>query len=657
MFDRQTQKWLKYVDEIARRPHPPSFAEQWRQFEAISTERPAELGPQPAWVPETADITSSNIGRFAAECGLDDFKELHRWSISRKADFWSAVIDRLDIPFATTTSAILGSDDPTDPRWLRGTTLDITAACFVAQPDAPAIISGREGQGGLRIMTFAQLEYLVDRVAHGIEALGLEPDAGVALYMPMTPECVAAYLGVIRAGHPVVSIADSFAAEELSRRLRLGGATAIVTVETYRRGGRDIDLYSKVKRAGAPLAVVIPETNRPRIELRTKDLWWDDFLGPQRPFPLRPRDPEAVTNILFSSGTTGDPKAIPWTQLTPLKCASDGHFHQDIRPGDVVAWPTNIGWMMGPWLIYAALINRATIALFEGLPSGPDFAYFIEEAGVTMLGVVPSLVRSWRDSGACDDADWKGIRVFSSTGEPSNRVDTLWLMSQTRYRAPMIEYCGGTEIGGGYITGSVVQPCAPATFTTPALGLDFIALGDDGEPIPQGSDGEIFLLPPSIGLSERLLNRDHAQVYHEDCPHGPNGEVLRRHGDQLRRLPHGFWRAQGRADDTMNLGGIKVSSKELERVVENHPMVFEAAAVAVQPSGEGTEKLIVFVRPVDSDMPDDLQSQIQAEISTHLNPLFRIEDLVVSDQLPRTASGKLMRRVLRDRYLEILAGR
>jgi len=651
MLDQQTEKWLRYVEENVRRSNPPPFAEQWQRFEAISAERPAEMGPQPAWVPGPSEIAPSNIGRLAAERGLEDFEDLHRWSVSHKADFWSAVIDRLEIPFETPPSIIVGSDDPTDPQWLSGATLDITAACFSAEPKAPAIISGREGQDGLQTMTFGQLEILVDRVAHGIKALGLEHGAGVALYMPMTPECVAAYLGVIRAGHPVISIADSFAAEELSRRLRLGGAGAIVTVETFRRGGRNVDLYGKVKEAEAPLAVVIPSREAPGSQLRQGDLSWEDFLGPETPFPSRFQKPVVCTNILFSSGTTGDPKVIPWTQLTPLKCASDGHFHQDIRPGDVVCWPTNIGWMMGPWLIYAALINRASIALFEGLPSGPEFAHFVEQSGVTMLGVVPSLVRAWRDSNACADADWTGIRVFSSTGEPSNREDTLWLMSQTNYRAPMIEYCGGTEIGGGYITGTVVQPCAPATFTTPALGLDFVALSDDGEAITQGCDGEIFLLPPSIGLSETLLNRDHAEVYHQDCPDGPGGEVLRRHGDQLRRLHQGFWRAQGRADDTMNLGGIKISCKEIERVIENHSDVFEAAAVAVQPSGEGAEQLIVFVKLVRTDVRDNLQTDLQAEISNHLNPLFRIEDLVISDELPRTASGKLMRRVLRDRWL------
>ncbi len=227
-----------------------------------------------------------------------------------------------------------------------------------------------------------------------------------------------------------------------------------------------------------------------------------------------------------------------------------------------------------------------------------------------MLGVVPSLVRAWRDSGACDGVDWSRIETFSSTGEPSNRHDYLWLMSRTGYRAPVIEYCGGTEIGGGYLTGTVVQPASPATFSTPALGLDLVILDEDGQPVADGEEGEVFLVPPSIGLSQTLLNRDHDEVYYQDCPAGPDGEVLRRHGDQVARLPGGYFRAQGRADDTMNLGGIKVSSLELERVLEHHPAVFEAAAVAVQPGGEGAEKLVVFAVLSDEAVEDELQRDL-----------------------------------------------
>jgi acetyl-CoA synthetase len=291
------------------------------------------------------------------------------------------------------------------------------------------------------------------------------------------------------------------------------------------------------------------------------------------------------------------------------------------------------------------------MALYDGAPGGAGFTRFVERAGITMLGVVPSLVAAWRASGACDGVDWGRIELFSSTGEPSNRPDYLWLMSRAGYRAPVIEYCGGTEIGGGYVTGTVVQPASPATFSTPALGIDLVILDEHGQPARDGADGEVFLVPPSIGLSQTLLNRDHHEVYHAGCPVGPGGEPLRRHGDQMERLPGGFFRAHGRADDTMNLGGIKVSSVELEAVLGSHPAVAECAAVAVQPEGEGADRLVVFVVLREPRPPGDLRRELGRLLADQLNPLFKVHDVVATESLPRTASNKLMRRTLRAEYL------
>ena len=584
------------------------------------------------------------------DLGLDTYEELHHWSTTHRPEFWRKVIQDLGIVFDTRPDEILDiSGGPVQPRWLPGALLNITDSCFQPTDCTLAVVVGSEGTDELTTHTYGELEVLVNRVANGLTAHGFSRGDAIALYMPMTFECVAAYLGIIRAGCAVVSIADSFAPREVERRLEISNAAGIITVENFTRGGKTIPLYDKVCEADAPRAVVISK-NEGRSHLRGGDVLWQDFLAAEATFQPVMGRPSATTNILFSSGTTGDPKAIPWTHLTPVKCAMDGRFHQDIHPGDVVAWPTNVGWMMGPWLIYATLINRACIALYEGLPSGRDFANFVRRAGVTMLGVVPSLVRAWRDGGACEGIDWSGIRVFSSTGEPSNRYDSLWLMSRTGFRAPVIEYCGGTEIGGGHLTGTVVQPASPATFSTPALGLDLVVLDEQGRPVAKNEEGEVFLVPPSIGLSQTLLNRDHDAVYYDECPVGPRGEVLRRHGDQVALLPGGYYRAQGRADDTMNLGGIKVSSLELERVIEHHPGVFEAAAVAVQPDGEGAERLVVFVVQADTVDQAALTRDLGIMLAKELNPLFKIHDLVVVDTLPRTASNKLMRRELRSIY-------
>ena len=354
-------------------------------------------------------------------------------------------------------------------------------------------------------------------------------------------------------------------------------------------------------------------------------------------------DPHDHTNILFSSGTTGEPKAIPWTQTTPIKCAVDAYLHHDTQYGDVLAWPTNLGWMMGPWLIYASLINQGTIALYDGSATEREFGEFVQNARVTMLGVVPSIVRAWKNKGCMRGLDWQAIKAFSSTGECSNTEDMLFLMSLAGYR-PIIEYCGGTEIGGGYLTGTTIQSAAPATFTTPALGLDIVICDEKGQPT---DNGEVFVTPPSIGLSTELLNKDHYEVYFKETPQLPKTAPLRRHGDGVERLADGYYRIHGRVDDTMNLGGIKISSAEIEGVLNSVSGIQEVAAIAVPPPDGGPSQLVIYaVLPPEADT-DSLTTSLQSAIREHLNPLFRIHDVVVVDALPRTASNKIMRRVLR----------
>jgi acetyl-CoA synthetase len=640
------------VSRLRKGPARP-FDRHLAAFHDIFAARRATDPPPRVWRPTAAQARGSNLGRLMRRVGRRDYAELHAWSVAHRTEFWATAIERLGIVFARPPETILDLAGGVEAaRWLPGTRLNITDSCFQAPTGRPAIVHADETDATVRTMSYGELGALVGRVAGGLRARGLRAGDGVALYMPMTPECVAAYLGAVRAGCRVVSIADSFSPEELARRCGLGDARTVVTAEATRRSGKTLDLYGKVKQAGVGAAFVLPldrAARRGAAALRPGDLWWSDLLSGGGATASQPADPDDVINVLFSSGTTGDPKAIPWTHLTPIKCAMDGHFHQDIRPDDVVAWPTNIGWMMGPWLIYATLINRACMALFDGSPLDAGFVRFVRAAGVSILGVVPSMVRAWRGAGRVGARDWRRVRLFSSTGEPSGREDYLWLMSRTGYRAPVIEYLGGTEIGGGHITGTVAQPASPATFTTPALGLDFVVLDEGGRPVGEGETGELYLIPPSIGLSQRLLHHDHHTVYYEDCPRGPAGATLRRHGDLMTRLPGGFFKAQGRSDDTMNLGGIKVSALELERILETHPGVYECAAVAVQPQGEGAEMLVVFVVPQQGAAPPPI-AELNRLIAARLNPLFKIADLIVVDGLPRTASNKLMRRTLRAGY-------
>jgi acetyl-CoA synthetase len=379
--DPQFELWQEYVEQIRQSPETP-FLKQWDRFSEIFADRDPQLPPPPVWFPEPDRFKHANITTMMDELDFGDYRDFHRWSIDNRVEFWDRVISRLGIRFARNPDQILDlSEGVAQPKWLPGSELNIVSSCFSGEGFDIAVVVGREDSSEMLAVTYDELENGVNRVANGLAAAGFSPGDAIAIYMPMNLQCVAAYLGIIRAGCVVVSIADSFAAPEVARRLEIADAVGIITVSSFQRGQRVIELYRTICEADAPRAIVIPADRFSDDDLREGDLQWFDFLSEATDSEGLTAPPGAAINILFSSGTTGDPKAIPWTHLTPIKCAMDGHFHQDIQRGDVVAWPTNIGWMMGPWLIFATLINRGCIALYEGLPSGRGFAEFVGSTG------------------------------------------------------------------------------------------------------------------------------------------------------------------------------------------------------------------------------------------------------------------------------------
>ena len=638
-----TEACWREISQTILTPHHP-FALHQLLHKTVFADWKGAVAP--AWFPSEDEIENTNIAAVMRELNLDSYEEFHSWSVHHRADFWELMIERLGIQFHRKFNEVMDlSKGDEFPRWLVDARLNIVESCFSSPSDGTAIVFQSEGST-LSTMTYGELNALTNRVANGLVDAGFQPGDPIAINMPMHAESVAIYLGIIKAGGVVISIADSFAPDEIQMRLRIANAKGIFTQDYIRRAGRQLPLYARVVDANASKAIVLSRGGESPIELRDGDLGWEEFLSNSSQFDAVDCDPHDHTNILFSSGTTGEPKAIPWTQTTPIKCAVDAYLHHDIQHGDVLAWPTNLGWMMGPWLIYASLINRGTIALYDGVPTEREFGEFVENARVTMLGVVPSLVRAWKNTGCMKGLDWGAIKAFSSTGECSNSEDMLFLMSTAGYR-PIIEYCGGTEIGGGYLTGTTIQPAAPATFTTPALGLDIVICDEEGQAT---DNGEVFVTPPSIGLSTELLNKDHHAVYFEGTPQLPTLPPLRRHGDGVERLADGYYRIHGRVDDTMNLGGIKISSAEIEAVLNAVSGIQEVAAIAVSPPDGGPSQLIIYPVLLPGADTSSLHASLQSAVREHLNPLFRIHDVVVVDALPRTASNKIMRRVLREEY-------
>ncbi|QDT96920.1 AMP-binding protein [Gimesia aquarii] len=604
--------------------------------------------PAPAWFPGDSELSHSHLALWLRDLDLCSMEELHEWSIQNREAFTRKLIESLRIQFIQQPDQIINlCAGVENVDWLTEAKLNIVESCFRDKSEQAAIIFQKQNRE-IQHLSYQELKNLTARVANGLKEVGVHPGKRVAVMMPMTPESVAIFLGIIAAGCVVVTIADSFSAEEMEVRLKMTEPCLIFIQDVISRNGKQLPLYSKLGLNRKLSAVVLPEGESLQISLRSIDRQWINFLSNNTELSYVARNPNDDTTILFSSGTTGSPKGIPWDQTTPIKSAGDGFLHHDIHTGDVVCWPTNLGWMMGPWLVYASLINDAAIALTDAVPTSREFCEFVQNANVTMLGLVPSIVSVWRNQDCVSGLDWSQIKVFSSTGECSNPDDMLWLMSRAGYR-PVIEYCGGTETGGGYITGTVLKPGVPGFFSCPAVGFSWLLLDESGN---KTTNGEVFFEPPVIGLSTRLINRNHHEVYFADITPGPEQQVLRRHGDQIEALPCGYYRAQGRIDDAMNLGGIKVSSVQIEELLSQIKEVVEVAAIAVPPKGGGPSQLVIFVviNAGTELVVDQLLKEMQQLIRMQLNPLFKIHAVREIAQLPRTASNKVMRRKLRDLY-------
>ncbi|KAK1259753.1 putative acyl-activating enzyme 18, peroxisomal [Acorus gramineus] len=671
------EAWRRLSAGILRPDHPHAL-HQLVYYSTYGDWDQSVRGPPPYWFPSRAHSKLTNLGRIMeTHCPkllgslyqdpITSFNLFQKFSFDHQEVYWSIVLKELSVVFQKGPKCILDISDKSNHRgvWLPGSVLNIAECCLLPmnfpkkQDNSVAVVWRDEGcdDSPVNHMSLKELREQVILVANAIDAMFMKGDA-IAIDMPMTVTAVIIYLAIILAGCVVVSIADSFAANEIVTRLNVSRAKGIFTQDFIVRGGKKFPLYSRVIECNPCKAIVIPGTGKVvDVQLRRDDVLWNEFLSSvghlRRPYHYSPtyQSIDSVTNILFSSGTTGQPKAIPWTQLSPIRIASDSFAHADIQSNDIFCWPTNLGWVMGPALLYSSFLSGATLALFHGSPLGRSFGKFVQDSGVTILGTVPSLVKTWKTSDCMEGIDWSRIRVLASTGETSTIDDDLWLSSRASY-CPIIEFCGGTELASCYIQGSLLQPQVFGAFSTPSMSTGFVILDDHGTPYAddQPCVGEVALFPVYMGATDRLLNADNEEIYFKGMP-TYKGMKLRRHGDILQRTIGGYIVVQGRADDTMNLGGIKTSSVEIERVCNGvDDRVMETAAVSVRIGSVGPEQLVIMVVLKNGQHceADFLKAKFSKAIQKNLNPLFKVSLVKIIPEFPRTASNKLLRRVLRD---------
>ncbi|KAK6937010.1 AMP-dependent synthetase/ligase [Dillenia turbinata] len=679
--------WREITARKLLKPSYPHSLHQLVYYSVYSSWDEFTNGPPLYWFPSLYEAHNSNLGRILQTHGpkllgssykdpITSYSLFQKFTVQNPVVYWSIVLKEIAISFREPPRCIVDTTDESKPggTWLPGSVLNIAECCLLPtnyprkSDDGIAVVWRDEWSDDSPVnhLTLREFRQQVMLVANALDATFSKGDA-VAIDMPMTVNAVIIYLATVLAGMVVVSIADSFAPKEIATRLRVSKAKGIFTQDYTVRGGRKYPLYSRVVEADPLKVIALPAIGKNLdIQIRKQDISWKDFLSRVEHLP-RPnhyspfyQPIDSLTNILFSSGTTGDPKAIPWTQLSPMRSAAESWAHLDVQSGDVFCWPTNLGWVMGPSILFSCFLTGATLALYHGSPLGRGFGKFIQDAGVTILGTVPSLVKTWKSTQCMKSLDWTKIRSFASTGEASNVDDDLWLSSRAYYK-PIIECCGGTELASCYIQGCRLQSQAFGAFSTASMTVGFVILDENGVPYPddQACVGEVGIFPLYMGATDRLLNADHHKVYFEGMP-VYKGKRLRRHGDILKRTVGGFFTVLGRADDTMNLGGIKTSSVEIERVCDcADASVFETAAVSVAPSQGGPEQLVTFVvlKNGFNSKPNELKTKFSKAIQTNLNPLFKVSVVKIVPEFPRTSSNKLLRRVLRDQIKKELSVR
>ena len=397
------------------------------------------------------------------------------------------------------------------------------------------------------------------------------------------------------------------------------------------------------------------------MERTDRDAWWHEEPATPNaapPPPDSPTDPETPYLLIYTSGTTGRPKAAVHVHGGfPIKGAQDLAHHFDLRSGDTLFWFTDLGWMMGPWAISGALLLGARLVLYEGAPDypGPDRLWsIVERHKVTHLGLSPTVIRALMAHGEepVRSHDLGSLRVLGSTGEPWNPEPWWWYFREVGGgRCPIVNYSGGTEVSGGIVSGNLLTPIKPTAFSGPCIGTAADVVDDAGRPL-RDAVGELVIRAPLPGMT-RGFWRDPERYEETYWSRFPGMWV---HGDWARIDPDGHWFILGRSDDTLKIAGKRVGPAEVESAAVGHPAVLEAAAIGVPHEIKGEAVVVMAVlRPGTSD-DDGLRADIGARIAAELGKPLRPETVEVVTALPKTRSGKVMRRVIRAAYLGLDPG-
>ncbi len=514
--------------------------------------------------------------------------------------------------------------------------------------------------GDTRTLTFQELADEVGRFANGLKGLGLEKGDRVAIYMGMIPELPIAMLACARLGLVHSVVFGGFSADALSSRILDAEARIVITQDGAWRGGKVVPL--KVNADAALLStpdvekvIVVNRTDHDVDMIDGRDVWWHDLVDGQDagcdPVVLNAEDP---LYILYTSGTTGKPKGIVHTQGGYLTGITTTHSYVfDIKPDSDVYWcAADIGWVTGhSYIVYGPLANRTTGVMYEGAPNFPDFDRLwqvIDDYGVTIFYTAPTAIRAfmkWGDEHVAKH-EMSSLRLLGTVGEPINPEAWVWYHENVgRGRCPVVDTWWQTETGGIMITplpGAVATKPGSATIPFPGISADVV--DEDGNSVPFGGGGFLTITKPWPSMARTIYGDDdrYVDTYWSRFP----GRYFP--GDGCKRDEDGYYWLLGRVDDIMLVSGHNISTTEVESALVSHPAVAEAAVVGRKDELTG-QAIAAFVTLRGSvEGTEELLAELREHVSNTLGPIGKPKSIVFTNDLPKTRSGKIMRRLLKD---------
>jgi len=629
-----------------------------------------EFGGQIVWHPTLENTERAHLTAFMRRHGIAGFDELMRRSTTDVAWFTSAALEYLDIQFYEPYRQVVEfSGGIQFPKWCVGGKMNIVHNCLdkyrlsVISEQFSVIWEGEEG--ATKRLTYRELYDEVNRCANALRSLGLGKGDVIGLYMPMTPEIVVALLAIAKIGGIILPLFSGYGAGAITSRLNDAGAKALFTSDGAYRRGKPVEMKATADEAAARIPtlehlIVLERTGQAISMTPGRDHWWSDLIYPQATeASTEITDAEDILMLIYTSGTTGTPKGAVHTHCGfPVKAAQDMAFGMDTHVGDVFYWMTDMGWMMGPWLVFGALLLGGTVFLYDGAPDfpAPDRLWkLVERHKINQLGVSPTLVRSLIPHGDLfEKYDLSSLKCFASSGEPWNPAPWLWLFEKVgKSRIPIINYSGGTEISGGIVSGNPLLPLKPCAFSGPCPGMDVDVLDENGQPV-RNTVGELVIKTPWIGMTRGFWkdNQRYLDTYWS------RWEDVWAHGDFAAVDADGLWYILGRSDDTIKIAGKRLGPAEVESILARHPQVIESAAIGAPHEIKGSELVLFVVLQPDTRADREAENRMEAiraelgeMVIAELGRALAPKAILFVNDLPKTRNAKIMRRMIQAAYL------